>query len=86
MVQAYCCLFELLGPGAALKEQVIYLRKFVTVMIRTTRMMMMMMMMTVMTTRRSRWRQKGRRRRELRKEYDENDEADSFWPACWGHL
>jgi hypothetical protein len=66
----------LLGPGATLKEQVIYLLKFMTVLIRMTRMMMMMMMMTTMTTRRSRWRQKGRRRRGIRKEYDENDEAN----------
>jgi len=72
----------LLGPGAALKEQAIYLLKFMTVMIRMTRMMMM----TMMTTRRSRWRQKGRRRRGIRKEYNENDEADSFRPAYWWQL
>jgi hypothetical protein len=70
----------LLGPGAALKEQVIYLLKFLTVLIRMTRLMMMT---TMMTTGRSRWRQKGRRRRGIRKEYEENDEADSFRPAYW---
>jgi len=48
--------------------------------------MMMMMMKYMMTMRRSMWRQKGRQRRGIRKEYDENDEADLFRPACWGHL
>jgi hypothetical protein len=50
-----------------------------TVIIRMTRMMM-----TMMTTRRRRWRQKGRRGRGIRKEYDKNDTADSFRPACYG--
>jgi len=67
----------LLVPGAAFKEQAIYLLKLMT---------RMMMMKYMMTKKRSRWRQKGRQRRGIRKEYDENDEADLFRPACWGHL